>query len=222
MTRRNEYMVFERGSNSQDYLRCLFVLAILFLIDGCAHDHGITIQDQKVIKEGLYEVQALDNTWLQIPNFGGHTIYVSSDRDDIVYLRCPDQQLVAIIRADNRRHPKRFRNVSPTFEEAARYFVEDYNEDAGTIVQESIVSHAMQLNDTDAIEFEYLVSNPLRLCSRVDKDLAQIKVKMIITKYWRPGGDGGMIALIYKSPPETFDQKIGEFNQMVQSFRFTK
>jgi hypothetical protein len=56
----------------------------------------------------------------------------------------------------------------------------------------------------------------------VDKNADEVKVKMILTRYWRPFGEVGWLIIIYKSPPETFDQYVAEFDKMVQSFRFTK
>ena len=219
---KSESMLFKPDFNSQGLLRFLWVFAIFIGIGGCAQDHGITIQDQAVVNEGLYEVRILDNPWLRIPNFGGHTVYALSVRDDIVYLRCPEQQVIAISRTSGQRHAKKGRTQFALFPERARYLVEDLNEDAGMIIQEPVVSRTVELNNNEAIEFEYVVSNPLRLCSRVGKSTEKIKVKMIITRFWRPFGNGGWLVFSYKSPPEMFDQSVAEFDKMVQSFRFTE
>ena len=220
--RKDDSMVFKPGFSSQDILKSICVVASLIVFCGCAHDYGVTLQDQKVINKGIYEVNSLNRTWLRIPNFGGHTIYSSSMTDDIVYLRCPEQQVIAITRATGGYLPKKDRTQFASYQEQERYLVEDYHEGAGTIVQNSFVSRAIQLDNQDAVEYEFLVSNPLRLCSRVEKKIDQVREKMIITRYSSPTGKSGWLVFDYQSPPDIFDQNVADFDQMVQSFQFTK
>jgi len=213
-------MVSKQVLKIRDFWRSIFLVASFIVIGGCAHDYEVTIQGQKVINQGLFEVNPLNSAWLQFPNFGYRKN--SSVTDDIVYLRCPEQQVIAISRSNGSYRPKKGRTQFASYQEQERYLVEDYQEGPATIDQESFVSRAVQMNNQDAVEYEFLVSNPLRLCSRVEKTVSEIKVKMIITRYSSPAGTSGWLVFDYQSPPEVFDRNVAEFDQMVQSFQFTK
>lgn len=203
---------------------------ILVVVGGCAP--SVVIKDQEVIKGGLYKVDTLSNAWVRIPSGSDIIDERSSLTRDIIYLRCPGQQVAQIARA-NYLGPG-LKNGRPSFE--ARSFEElvvgfftDNRAVLRTTIKELLSHRTVQLGEHKAVELEYISqAKPLGFCTTAEEISGSIKAKAIVIdngKSLKPLSGGWfkrMIILSYAGPPETYDEAVEEFDQMVQSFRLIK
>lgn len=79
------------------------------------------------------------------------------------------------------------------------------------------------------MELEYVAQEARgwEFCTTAKKSSRPLKAKDVVINNGKSVnplslGDRKMIILSYVSPPETFDEAVGEFDQMVQSFRLIK
>lgn len=204
----------------------IFFCLLLISIIGCSH--RVIIQDKKVVNKGLYEIKALEDHWKGWTNIAGTSKYGFSNRADILYLRCPEHQGISIFRTRYQHQSVgNSRRFFPSNEEFMRYFFEDFHKEEGVIIEEIVSSQTVQLQNRPAVEFTYIVSGRPPWCGKLADSSGQMQSKMIVLKEGQSFnpitfGQLKFITLIYTSPPETFDQAVGEFDEMVQSFRLIK
>lgn len=102
--------------NSKSVSRLLLFFCICTVLVGYA-ERVIIIQDEKIINKGLYEVNTLGREWLRSINLAHNSDYGVSVTDDVVYFRCPNQQLIGISRATYQHRLEKGRKFFPSQEE---------------------------------------------------------------------------------------------------------
>jgi hypothetical protein len=201
----------------------LFIF-IELIFYGCSQQ--VILKDHKIIAPGLYEANIPSDGWIQIPYAGGSQGPGFFLTNHIVSFRCPGEQMIGISKGWYQNRWQKGRSLVLSAEEFKRYFFEDYNENSGLTIQEILSTRTFQLAERTAMEFDYLVMGLPRLCTehQVRESIARSKVIILGQgKSLNPltFGHPEFIVFIFRSSLEQFDQSVAEFNQMVQSFKFT-
>ena len=142
--------------------------------------------------------------------------------DDALFLKCPDEQTIQVTRVwDEKPGPYL---IADAQNERRRVF-RDVMNDAMVIMDEPFSIQPVNVNNREATEFDYLVSDVPRLCSHSVGFDGKMKSRAIIlhgrgSSKFAMGGQFDYILLIYTSPADRFDQSLKVFEQMVQTFTF--
>jgi hypothetical protein len=208
------------------------VISLLFL--SCAPNRKIIFKNKKIVSDKLFQLNLPENDWgysLEKQNLFGER---SGTIRDMLLVSCPGPFVITISRGAYRQA---FFDIGKEDSESFLKFSEKYINDfyKKTIEQvphEIISIKPVQISTYTAVEAIVETVRTINLCN---KDSSIVIEK---TKYWEKfiliqGGDKGtffdmglstarMVVFSYIAPPEMFNQKVGEFDKMIQSFEFIK
>lgn len=223
-------------SNSKSYkksamkkLPSIMNLILCFLsLSGCAVNRSVLTTSEKVTVKKVFEVLSPGPDWKRKEVKSVHSEKNSATIRDIIYSKCPGPKIVVISRAVYRPPLFGRKKVNlDSFEGVALAYLDEVYKGLRHIRNRELISHqSISVAGSSAVEAMYKTSEPFTDCDG-DKRETEILNKFIIIE----GGDAAafwswglkspkMMVLWYASPVENFDDGVGDFDRMVQSFRF--
>ena len=178
---------------------------------GCATSrHFAVIENHKLIKKGLYEVNTLSDAWVRSPRITTiHDFYV-----DLTHARCPGTQSVFVMRQG-------WDPFSPqTFEELLQSYTRLLSKYGG-LITETLSKHPIHVSEYEAVELQYNTRmeqsfRAMNFCTSGERGSGFVKAKdvVILISYSK------LIVFSYTSPPETLTMPYLNLTRWFRAFTY--
>jgi hypothetical protein len=207
---------------------CVGAVVVGMVVVGCAGlppEPGLVkISNDGILSRGFYRLEAPDEHWLRminlrpsLPPLVGYPV-----TDDAFYFRCPEQQVIQIARTRNVKPGESFPLVG---QEGIQQVFDNFIRNAGLKIEEMLSTQPKVMNNSQAAEFNYLVSGVPNICSHAAGVESKMKARAVVIQARKRsfpalGGEHDFVLLVYTSSAARFDQSLDAFDRMVQSFTF--
>lgn len=199
------------------------------MIQGCNPVRPFIVNGTKIENKGLYEIENLGDRWdrvfLKTVKSNPHWALIN----DISYIRCPNSQIVVIMKAVCKPIDRGEKKIKKDdFENSALNFIFDlFKARRINKVSPELLSHQkIKINNTEGIEATFETKEPLG-CDKSNQEEREVLTKFVVLNrgdimaFWSWGTNSPKWMIFwYASPVEEFDNGLAEFDKMVQSFRF--
>jgi hypothetical protein len=199
-------------------------MVVIFLF-GCVSKRPVIVTDGSIKQGQVYELSSPPKSWIQKPGDEAWVGSVGGKMRDISFLKCPGPMLISVESARYEAPPL---NAPNDFESVARKIVQRSYEVNG-------ISHSILESDEKKVggqEIAYFLIESSE--NMVESCQSEVKVnRAVLTRFYvYKKGEWGysyfskkvrwpaLIILSYASPKENHNEGVGDFERMVQSFRF--
>ena len=215
---------------------CFLIFAMSFLVgvSGCVRSRASLTQDNKTVRRGVYQVSPPGEGWNAHRGEKTWRGGMSGMSRDAYFVSCPGPKVIVIYSAgwDPWKYGRKKREAIDvdSFEGLALDYLEEQYNFLG--IKNEIISHQpINLAGLEAVEAVFKTEQEsFESCQSLNKTMRIELNKYVVIKrgqwdygrFSRRGKWPEMIVLWYGSPIENFEEGVGDFDEMVQSFHFLK